>query len=114
MKDAGCSRCAPLPGRTHGGEFLQYGLPPVSSGFLDRVEALASLPAGISREERAVIELRSTAGATVAAKMGLPEAAQSAIRSQAERWNGEGGRDRLRYQVIPFLARLVLLAQLLD
>src|SRR4051812_30773718 len=44
MKDAGWSCCAPPPGRSRGGEFLQFGLPPVSSGFLDRVEALTAAP----------------------------------------------------------------------
>src|SRR2546430_1817679 len=56
MKDAGSSRCALPLGRTQGGEFLQFGLPPVSSGFLDRVEALASLPSGLTSPEREGIE----------------------------------------------------------
>src|SRR4051812_30033890 len=111
MKDAGSSRCAPAPGRTQGGEFLQYGLPPVSSGFLDRVEALAAAPVSLANQERAAIRTRAAAGAFVAAKMGLPEAAEYAIARQAERWNGTGGPDGLRGHEIPLLFRLISLAQ---
>src|SRR5437868_14354558 len=48
LKDAGWSCCAPLPCRPRGGAFLQYGLPPVSNEFLDRVEAFASAAAPLA------------------------------------------------------------------
>ena len=57
---------------------------------------------------------RCDQGAFIARQMGLPKAAASAIRSQDERWNGQGGPNRWRGEQIPFLARIVSLAQTLD
>jgi HD-GYP domain-containing protein (c-di-GMP phosphodiesterase class II) len=114
MKDAGWSSCASPPVRTHGREFLQYGLPPVPKSFFDRVHALVEAPAGQNKPDRELVKIRSVGGASVARRMGLPEAALSAIRSQDERWNGEGGPDGLQGEEIPLPARIIQLAQTLD
>ena len=114
LKDAGWSSWASPPVRTHGREFLQFGLPPVPKSFFDRVHVLVEAPAGQNTPDRELAKIRSGGGASVARRMGLPEGTASAIRSQDERWNGEGGPDGLHGEEIPLPARIIQLAQTLD
>ena len=113
MKDAGWSSCASPQVGAGGRGFLQYGLPTVSKSFFDRVQTLVEAPSGQSKADRELVKIRSRGGASVARTMGLTEAAAAAIRSQDERWNGEGSPDGLQGEEIPLPARIIHLAQTL-
>ena len=72
---------------------------------------------GIAREKnvaRDLIAARSNRGADIAARLGFPEGTVSAIRSLDEHWNGRGYPAGLHGDEIPFLSRVVNVAQIMD
>src|SRR5258707_8476529 len=85
-------------------------------------EALSSLyyallmkDAGYSLNSSSLrLRTRCDQGALIAARMGLPDATASAIRSLDERWNGAGKPNGSRGEEIPLPARIVSLAQTLE
>jgi putative nucleotidyltransferase with HDIG domain len=135
MKDAGCStnaaRLFQIIGTDEikakrdvkttdwtrlGWESLEYALTHVRTGspFLVRVRALFDVAINQKELDRELVQLRCERGAAIARRMGLSEAAASAIHSLDEHWNGKGNPDGLRGQDIPLLARIMNLAQTLD
>ncbi len=66
---------------------------------------------GVARD---LVKARCTRGAEIAQMLGLPEVTASAIQSLDEHWNGGGMPAGLRGQDIPFLARLIGLAQTVE
>jgi putative nucleotidyltransferase with HDIG domain len=117
MKDAGCSsKASPLFGilgadgikAQHGWNSLQYVLSHLRTGL--RVQGRVRK----TDLDRELVRIRCDRGAAIARRMGLQEAAASAIRSCDEHWNGKGGPDGLRGEKIPLLARIVNIAQTLD
>jgi putative nucleotidyltransferase with HDIG domain len=63
---------------------------------------------------RELIAARCERGADIAARLGFPEGTVSAIRSLDEHWNGNGHPAGLRGDEIPFLSRIVNVAQTMD
>ena len=72
---------------------------------------------GLAREKnvtRELITARCERGADIAARLGFPEGTAAAIRSLDEHWNGNGYPAGLRGDEIPFLSRIVNVAQTVD
>ena len=72
---------------------------------------------GLAREKnvtRELIAARCERGADIAARLGFPEGTVAAIRSLDEHWNGNGYPAGLRGDDIPFLSRIVNVAQTVD
>jgi putative nucleotidyltransferase with HDIG domain len=72
---------------------------------------------GLAREKnvtRELIAARCERGADIAARLGFPEGTVSAIRSLDEHWNGKGYPAGLSGDEIPFLSRIVNVAQTMD
>ena len=72
---------------------------------------------GMAREKnvtRELIAARCERGADIAARLGFPEGTVSAIRSLDEHWNGKGYPAGLSGDEIPFLSRIVNVAQTVD
>jgi putative nucleotidyltransferase with HDIG domain len=63
---------------------------------------------------RELIAARCERGADIAARLGFPEGTVVAIRSLDEHWNGNGHPSGLRGDDIPFLSRIVNIAQTVD
>src|SRR5436309_253822 len=82
----------------------EIGLPPGACGSLYYALLMKDAGCSIGHADSAT---RCVQGASIARRMGLPDAAASAIRSQDERWNGQG-------EAIPLPARIVSLAQTLE
>lgn len=72
---------------------------------------------GLAREKnlaRDLIATRCERGADIAARLGFSEGTVGAIRSLDEHWNGNGYPAGLRGDEIPFLSRIVNVAQTMD
>lgn len=72
---------------------------------------------GLAREKnltRDLIAARCERGADIAARLGFSGGTASAIRSLDEHWNGNGYPAGLRGDEIPFLSRIVNVAQTMD
>jgi len=77
--------------------------------------ALLMKDAGYSLSSSSLqVRTRCGQGALIAARMGLPDATASAIRSLDERWSGDGKPNGRRGEEIPLPARIVSLAQNLE
>ncbi len=71
-------------------------------------------PARLTDEEYAIIKTHSTIGATIVGQLGLWEREQQVIRSHHERYDGNGYPDGLKGMQIPFLARILSVADVYD
>ena len=63
---------------------------------------------------RELIQLRCDRGATIARRLGFPDASVSAIRSLDEHWCGRGYAEGLAGDEIPLLARICSIAQTVE
>ncbi len=71
-------------------------------------------PARLTDEEYAIIKTHSTIGATIVGQLGLWEREQQIIRGHHERYDGNGYPDGLKGMQIPFLARILSVADVYD
>jgi putative nucleotidyltransferase with HDIG domain len=97
-------------------ESVEYALSHVRTGapFLERVRALLDLALHNKRNAKEMVQIRCERGASIARRIGLPEATAEAIHSLDELWNGAGHPRGLRGAAIPVLSRIMNLAQTLD
>ncbi|MBI5366861.1 MAG: FHA domain-containing protein [Planctomycetes bacterium] len=65
----------------------------------------------LSPEERALVEQHTVVGAEIVRTMDLPESVVAAVRSHHERFDGKGYPDRLQGGDIPYLGRLLAVAE---
>jgi putative nucleotidyltransferase with HDIG domain len=80
----------------------------------DRLARVAQVAKAGQRGAKELVQIRCDRGATIARKLGFPEATAAAIRSLDEHWNGRGHPDGLRKEEIPFLARVLSIAQTVE
>jgi putative nucleotidyltransferase with HDIG domain len=71
-------------------------------------------PAGLSAEERAIVEQHAATGARLLEPLGLPRAIPVAVRHHHERWDGNGYPDGLAGEEIPLIARVIAVADAFD
>lgn len=65
----------------------------------------------LTAEEKAEVERHPVYSVEAVADLGFPRQATDAIRGHHERWDGKGYPDKLAREKIPFLARVLTLAQ---
>lgn len=94
----------------------RYGLRHAGKGrpVWSRTRAVARTAGSVARVARTFISGRAERGATVARRLGLPEATAEAIRSADEQWDGSGHPAGTRGEAIPLAARIVGLARTVD
>jgi HD-GYP domain-containing protein (c-di-GMP phosphodiesterase class II) len=68
----------------------------------------------LSFEEFEKIKVHPLIGVNIVAPLGLDEGELSIIRNHHERWDGKGYPDRLTKEEIPFLARILTVADAFD
>ena len=71
-------------------------------------------PARLTDEEYTIIKMHSTIGAEIVGHLGLWEKEQQVIRCHHERYDGNGYPDGLKGEKIPFLARILSVADVYD
>ncbi len=71
-------------------------------------------PAGLTAEERAIVEQHAITGARLLEPLGLPRAIPVAIRHHHERWDGSGYPDGLAGEEIPLISRVIAVADAFD
>lgn len=71
-------------------------------------------PARLTDEEYEIIKTHTTIGANIVGQLGLWEREQTIIRSHHERYDGKGYPDGLKGENIPFLARILTVADVYD
>lgn len=97
-------------------ESLQYAISHVRTAapFLERVRGLAQVALHQKRHAKELVQIRCDRGASIARRIGLPEAVASAIYSLDELWDGSGQSEGLRGRDIPLLSRIMNLAQTVE
>jgi len=102
------------------------GLPPLdldtlaNAGYLHDIgkigvsDAILLKPGPLTPEERAVIETHPLIGEKIVEPLGLPPRERDLILLHHERWDGQGYPFGLRGNGIPFLCRLLALADVFD
>jgi putative nucleotidyltransferase with HDIG domain len=98
-----------------GWESLQYAVDHVAVGkpFLERVRTLIQVAAKQQKQSCELVRIRCERGASIARRMGFPEAVGAAIHSLDEHWNGGGYPDGLAGKAIPLFSRIMNLSQTL-
>jgi putative nucleotidyltransferase with HDIG domain len=135
LKDAGSSSNASRIYQITGGDDREIkrrarleGWPRLSSGMLGsswknvvpgsnpirKTLRIAQIGIHRYRNHEVMIRLRADRGARMALKIGVEEAAASAIRHLDERWDGRGYPDSLEADKIPLASRIMAVAQHLD
>ncbi len=135
LKDAGCSSNASRMYQIFGGDDtkakrevkttdwsrvtfdgLQYLLRNVMPGksTLDRVLAMANVVVNRDKQTHELVELRCERGASIARRIGFPEATASAILALDEHWDGKGFPNGLKGEEIPLFARILNVSQTLE
>lgn len=71
-------------------------------------------PAGLTAEERAIVEQHAVTGARLLEPLELPRAIPAAIRHHHERWDGSGYPDGLAGEEIPLISRVIAVADAFD
>src|SRR5262249_23689661 len=97
-------------------ESLHYALTHVRphAPFLERVRSLISVALNQRTQSRTLVQIRCERGAEIARQIGLPASTVEAIYNLDEHWDGQGYPHGLRGEEIPFLARVLNLAQTLE
>ncbi|MBU4531477.1 MAG: HD domain-containing protein [Hoeflea sp.] len=91
--------------------FRKTGL---ESGLSERIRAIVNILQNGGEISRNLIETRCHRGADIAAQMRFSEAVRDGIRSLDEHWDGSGKPEGLTGDRIPLIARLALMAQVID
>jgi putative nucleotidyltransferase with HDIG domain len=77
-------------------------------------DTILNKPGKLSLEERQVIENHPLLGYEMSRGLGILSEELSIIRSHHEKWDGTGYPDKLKGEKIPFLARIVAVADVYD
>lgn len=77
-------------------------------------DAILNKPGKLTPEERAVIETHPVKGYEMCRGLGFMKEELEIIRGHHEKWDGTGYPDRLQGNQIPFLARIVAVADVYD
>ncbi|MFO8041585.1 MAG: HD-GYP domain-containing protein [Alkalispirochaeta sp.] len=77
-------------------------------------DAILNKSGPLTDEERAIIQEHPVTGYQMCRHLGLMQAEMEVIRSHHERWDGSGYPDRLAGRQIPFLARVLAVADVFD
>ncbi|HYK73449.1 MAG TPA: HD-GYP domain-containing protein [Pseudoneobacillus sp.] len=77
-------------------------------------DTVLNKPGKLTLEERNIIELHPSNGYDMCRDLGFMTEELSIIRSHHEKWDGSGYPDQLRGERIPFLARIVAVADVYD
>ena len=91
--------------------FRKTGL---ESGLSERIRAIVNILQNGGEISRSLIETRCHRGADIAAQMRFSDAVQDGIRSLDEHWDGSGKPEGLKGDQIPLIARITLMAQVID
>ncbi len=91
-----------------------YGRLHPEASHLTRMLRLMKLGAQSESVHEQMVALRCDRGATIIARIGLPEPVSIAVRHLDEHWDGAGFPDGLEGEGIPLLSRILLVAQHLD
>ncbi len=84
------------------------------ANLVTRAVRLVELGLQQGHVNREMFTLRCDRGASIVARIGLPESTSQAVRHLDEHWDGSGFPDSLTGHDIPFLSRILLVAQHLD
>lgn len=135
LKDVGCSSnagrmCLLIGGddrmMKHDVKFLDWTRPSLAAvtalwrralphaSAAQRAARILKLALEQHTNNRTMIELRCDRGASIARRIGLPEATADAIHRLDEHWDGSGYPGRLRGNAIPLISRILAVAQHLD
>jgi putative nucleotidyltransferase with HDIG domain len=71
-------------------------------------------PAGLSAQERTIVEQHAKTGARLLEPLGLPRAIPVSVRHHHERWDGSGYPDGLAGEETPLIARVIAVADAFD
>ncbi|MBM7573367.1 HD-GYP domain-containing protein [Aquibacillus albus] len=83
-------------------------------GKLQVPDHILNKPGQLTEEERAMIELHPVTGYEMCKRLGFMKEELDIIRYHHERWDGSGYPDRLKGKEIPFLARILAVADVYD
>jgi putative nucleotidyltransferase with HDIG domain len=76
--------------------------------------AILNKPGKLTDEEFAVMKSHTTAGDEIVAPLNFPYDIRPIVRNHHERWDGNGYPDRLRGEEIPYVARILCVADVYD
>ena len=85
-----------------------------AAGLMDRLKALGGILTNGDAIAQELILTRCTRGADIARQLRFSERVAQGIHSLDEHWNGQGRPEGLAGSAIPLLARIALLAQVVD
>jgi putative two-component system response regulator len=105
-------RCLGLPDPVL--EDLMLGAVLHDVGKIGIPDSILKKPGPLTPEERAVMQRHPEIGDRMLAPLALLEAVRPVVRHHHERWDGTGYPDRLGGESIPFLARIVALADSIE
>lgn len=83
-------------------------------GKIEVPDHVLNKPASLTPEERALIERHPLTGYEMCKHLGFMKDELDVIRSHHEKWDGTGYPDRLKGEEIPFLARILAIADVYD
>lgn len=77
-------------------------------------DSILNKPGRLTAEERAVMEQHPVHGYNLCKRLGFMDEELGIIRSHHEKWDGTGYPDRLQGEQIPYLARIIAVADVYD
>lgn len=83
-------------------------------GKIGIADGILNKPAALTEEELALVKKHPCIGESIVSELGLSPVERAIIRHHHERWDGCGYPDGLRGGEIPFLARIVMVADSFD
>jgi putative nucleotidyltransferase with HDIG domain len=83
-------------------------------GKIGIADGILNKPAGLTAEEFELVKKHPAIGESIVAELGLSPEERAIIRHHHERWDGLGYPDGLARNEIPFLARIVVVADSFD
>jgi response regulator RpfG family c-di-GMP phosphodiesterase len=93
---------------------IESGGPLHDIGKIGIDDLVLKKPGNLSFEEFEKIKVHPLIGVNIVAPLGLDEGELSIIRNHHERWDGKGYPDQLTKEEIPFLARILTVADAFD
>lgn len=95
-------------------EVLEMGAVLHDIGKIGIPDAILLRPGPLTQEERSVMMMHTVIGDQILLPLGLLEAIRPIVRHHHERWDGAGYPDGLHGEDIPFLARIVSIADSIE
>lgn len=83
-------------------------------GKIEVPDEVLNKPGKLTAEERALVEQHPVTGFEMCKRLGFMKEELDIIRSHHERWDGTGYPDGLKGEAIPFLARILAVADVYD